>query len=64
MCRYLPPIVTQRRSRWWAAGQCWHRMLGKFAQDSPVWIHQSHGLDLLIVDYLSAHWRLDYRKQE
>jgi hypothetical protein len=39
---------------------CW----GKFAKESPVWIHQSHGLDLLIVDYLTGHWPLDYHKEE
>ena len=37
---------------------------GQIRPGQPGRIHQSHGLDLLIVDYLSAHWRLDYRKQE
>jgi hypothetical protein len=41
-----------------------YRALGKFAKDSPVWIHQSHGVNLDVVAYLTARWPLDYGNEE
>lgn len=39
-----------------------HRHLGKLRKDAPVWTHESHGLNLDIIDYLATHWPLDYGK--
>jgi hypothetical protein len=40
-----------------------HRKLGKLKKDGPVWTYESHGLDLHILEYLSARWPLDYGKE-
>jgi hypothetical protein len=41
----------------------YHR-LGRFAKDDPVWIHRSRGLNVQIVDYLTARWPLDYASKD
>jgi hypothetical protein len=40
-----------------------HHRLGKLKKEAPVWTHESHGLNLDIVEYLSARWPLDYGKE-
>ena len=39
-----------------------HRRLGKL-KNAPVWTYESHGLNLDILEYLSARWPLDYGKE-
>jgi len=40
-----------------------HRRLGKLKKDAPVWTHESHGLNLDILEYLSTRWPLGYGKE-
>ena len=40
------------------------RMLKRFTKDDPVWIHRSHSVDHLIIDYLRAHWPLNYYDED
>jgi hypothetical protein len=40
------------------------RMLERFTKDDPVWIHRSHGLDHLVIDYLREHWPLNYHDED
>jgi hypothetical protein len=40
-----------------------HRRLGKLKKDAPVWTYESHGLNLTILEYLSARWPLEYGKE-
>lgn len=39
-----------------------HRRLGKLHKSAPVWTEESHGLNLEALEYLAAHWPLDYGK--
>lgn len=41
-----------------------HRRLGKLDKSAPVWTYESHGLNLDVVQYVAAHWPLDYGKDD
>jgi hypothetical protein len=40
-----------------------HRKLGRLKKESPMWTWESHGLNLDIVEYLAAHWPLEYGRE-
>jgi hypothetical protein len=40
-----------------------HRKLGRFKKESPVWTHESHAVNLDVLDYLATHWPLDYGRE-